>query len=360
MNVDGVRPWPMRLLVAGVVLYVAGVIVVLVQLRSYEIATLTAFGAYVAVGGLIVVRRPGNLIGLALVAYGSIWSMLSAGLVTAEALDEAGRIDAAAWVTLFSLLPSVPSTWLIAVIWLSFPDGRTSTPLDRTLVRWSGMAAAALTVAAFFGTPQALPETKAYPHPFVDDSVAQVVYDVVGLGTLLIFFFVYVAAARLVITKRHGDPIERRQAGWIAVGVTLNITILLGNVSIAPLGTEDRAFLLIDAIAIVLIPLAVGVAIMRYRLYEIDRIISRSVTYGSLAVFIGGVYIAIVVGLGRLVGGDAGFGLSIVATVLVALAFQPVRRRVANWANRLVYGERATPHETLVRFSHRSSELSDD
>ena len=109
-----------------------------------------------------------------------------------------------------------------------------------------------------------------------------------------------------------------------------------------------------------LIPLAVGVAIMRYRLYEIDRIISRSVTYGGLAVFIGGVYIAIVVGLGQLFGGDTGFGLSIVATVVVALAFQPVRRNVSKWANRLVYGERATPHEILVRFSHRSSELSDE
>ena len=360
MNVDGLRTWPMRLLVVGVALYVTGVIVVLVQSRSYEIATLIAFGAYVAVGGLIVVRRPGNLIGLALVAYGSVWSMISAGLVTAEALDEAGRIDAAAWVTLVVAVLSVPTIWLIAAIWLLFPDGQASTPTDRKLLRWSAAFAAILTIAAFFAAPQALPETKRYPHPFVDDSVAQTIYDLVGAGTLLIFFFGYIVAARLVVRQRHGDPIERRQAGWIAVAVSLNITILIGNVSIAPLGTEDRAFLLIDAFGIVLIPLAVGIAIMRYRLYEIDRIISRSVTYGALVVFIGGVYVAIVVGLGQLFHGDAGFGLSIVATVLVALAFQPVRRKVSTWANRLVYGDRATPHEILVRFSHRSSELSDE
>ena len=133
----------------------------------------------------------------------------------------------------------------------------------------------------------------------------------------------------------------------------------LDRIAIAPLGTEDRSFLLIDSVGIVLIPLAVGVAIMRYRLYEIDRIISRSVTYGLLAVFIGGVYVAIVVGLGALLGGDTGFGLSIAATALVAIAFQPMRRSVERWANRLVYGERATPHEILVQFSHRSSELSD-
>jgi len=360
MNPDGVRTWPMRLLVVGVAMYVTGVIVVLVQSRSYEIATLTAFGAYVAVGGLIAVRRPGNLIGLALVAYGSLWSMNSAGIVTARTLDEAGHIDAASWVTLVVSVLGAPTIWLIAAIWLLFPDGRTSTPLDRMLLRGSGLVAMALTVTAFFGTPQALPESKAYPHPFVDDSVAQKFFDVGIGGGVALFCFGYVAAARLVIRKRHGDPIERRQAGWIAVAVFLNITILLGNVAIAPLGTEDSSFLLIDAVAIVLIPLAVGVAIMRYRLYEIDRIISRSMTYGALVVFIGGVYIAIVVGLGQLFGGDAGFGLSIAATVLVAIAFQPVRRKVSKWANRLVYGERATPHEILVRFSHRSSELSDE
>jgi signal transduction histidine kinase len=350
----------MRLLVLGVVSYLTGAIVVLVQLRSYEIAPLIAFGACVAVGGLIVVRRPGNLIGLTLLGYGSIWSLLSAGIVTAEALDQAGRVDAAAWVTLAVAVSSVPTIWLIAAVWLLFPDGRASTPLDRKLLRWSGVAAAALTIASIFGTPQALPESKAYSHPFVDDSVAQTILDILGVGSLGLFIFGYVVAVRLVIRKRHGDPIERRQAGWIAVAVALNITILLGNVSIAPLGTEDRAFFLIDAVAIVLIPLAVGVAIFRYRLYEIDRILSRSVTYSALVVFIGGVYVAIVVGLGQLFDGDAGFGLSIVATVVVAIAFQPVRRTVSKWANRLVYGERATPHEILVRFSHRSSELSDE
>ncbi len=87
--------------------------------------------------------------------------------------------------------------------------------------------------------------------------------------------------------------------------------------------------------------------------------LSRALIFGALAGFIAGVYIAIVVGVGSLVGGD-GFGLSIVASVLVAMAFQPVRRRIQRWANRLVYGERSTPHEILVRFSRRSAELSDE
>ena len=348
-----------RLFYAGVALFVVFSIATLVQSRAYEIPILIANGTYVAVGGLVVLRRPGNIIGLALVAYGVIWAMITAAIVTAETLDEAGRLDAAAWMTMLSVLPGAFGIWLIGATWLLFPDGRTHTPGDRKLLWGSGLYAAFLTVIGLFGTPQSLPETKPYPHPFVDDEVAQAIFDVGSALFGLLFFFALFVAGRLIRRMRHGDPTERRQVLWIAVAVILYVVILMFNVAVAPLGTEDRAFWLIDSIAIVLIPLGIAVAIFRHRLYDIDTIVSRSVTFGTLALFIGGVYVAIVVGIGELLGGDSGFGLSIVASVLVAMAFQPVRRRVERWANRLVYGERATPYEVLVRFSRRSAELSD-
>ncbi|HSJ71626.1 MAG TPA: ATP-binding protein, partial [Acidimicrobiia bacterium] len=97
-------------------------------------------------------------------------------------------------------------------------------------------------------------------------------------------------------------------------------------------------------------------------LYDIDVIISRSITFGVLAVFIASVYVAIVVGIGRLLDQADGssIGLSVAATAVVALAFQPVRGRVERWANRLVYGKRATPYEVLAGFSHRAVEESDE
>ncbi len=366
MSENRSSPRSVRLLVVGVVVYAAAVAVVIVQSRRLEFAnlvelgTLAAFGTYMLVGGLIVMRR-GNAVGLLLVAYGSLWSVGRAGLVTAESLDEAGRSGAAGWAALIGMVAITgPGSWLIAATWLVFPDGRPRTNTDRRLLIGSGVVAGLSTLVSVFATPQVLPESDAYPHPFVGEDVAQFFYVVINVVFALFFFFAIFVAARLVVRMRDGDPIERQQVGWIAVAVIGNVMILLANAAIAPLGTDDNSFLLIDSVAVVLIPLAVGIAIMRYRLYEIDRIISRSVTYGLLAVFIGGVYVAIVVGLGALLGGDTGFGLSIAATALVAIAFQPVRRRVAQWANRIVYGERATPHEILVRFSHRSSELSDD
>ena len=103
----------------------------------------------------------------------------------------------------------------------------------------------------------------------------------------------------------------------------------------------------------VLLPAAIGLAVMRHGLYDIDVFISRSIVYGSLAVFITAVYVGIAVGIGTLVGsgGKPNLGLSILATAIVAVGFQPVRERVQSIANRLVYGKRATPYEVLSQFS---------
>ncbi len=349
-----------RLYTAGVVVFVALAFITLVQHHTYEIPRLLSSGAYIAVGGLIVTRRPGNLIGLALAIYGVIGSLGTAAIISAETLDESGMLEAAAWATIFAAMTFPFQLGVQTATWLVFPDGRPSQPNDLRLLRWVIIHSSAIAALSMFGSAQALPETKRYDHPFLDEDIASVAYALQNGGFVLLFFFGIFVAVRLIRRMRHGDPVERRQVLWIASAVILNITILIGNAWIQPLGTEDRAFWLIDSVAIGLIPLGIGVAIFRYRLYDIDTIISRSVTFGALAAFIGGVYIAIVVGVGELLGGDTSFGLSIVASVLVAMAFQPMRRRVERWANRLVYGERATPHEVLVRFSRRSAELSDE
>jgi signal transduction histidine kinase len=103
------------------------------------------------------------------------------------------------------------------------------------------------------------------------------------------------------------------------------------------------------------VPVATGVAILRYRLYDIDVVINKTVVLGALAAFISLVYVAIVVGIGAALGrgNQADPLLSILATAVVAVAFQPVRDRVQRFANRLVYGERATPYEVMTDFSHR-------
>src|ERR1700694_5724414 len=108
----------------------------------------------------------------------------------------------------------------------------------------------------------------------------------------------------------------------------------------------------------VLVPVTIGLAVMKYGLYDIDIFISRTIVYGSLAVLITTVFVGIAVGIGTLVGsgGKPNLGLSILATAIVAVGFQPVRERLQKVANRLVYGKRATPYEVLSEFSGRVAE----
>ncbi|MDQ3708027.1 MAG: sensor histidine kinase, partial [Actinomycetota bacterium] len=111
---------------------------------------------------------------------------------------------------------------------------------------------------------------------------------------------------------------------------------------------------------LVIIPAAITVAVLRYRLYDIDLVINKTVVFVVLGAFITGVYAVIVVGVGRLLPIGAGnLGLAIAATAVVAVAFEPVRVRVQHWANRLVYGQRATPYEALAAMTAKISASAD-
>jgi signal transduction histidine kinase len=116
----------------------------------------------------------------------------------------------------------------------------------------------------------------------------------------------------------------------------------------------DDVFWLVTTFLFTLgLPVAVGIAILRYRLFDIDVVINKTFVFGGLAAFITIVYVAIVVGIGQLVGETGNTALSILATAIVAVTFQPVRTRMQRLANRLVYGKRATPYEVLSEFSER-------
>ena len=149
---------------------------------------------------------------------------------------------------------------------------------------------------------------------------------------------------------------ERQQLKWIAYAVTLTA---VGYIPLTFLPDSTVTGLADIAIGFgILVPIAAGIAIFKYRLYDIDIVISRTLVYGSLAVFITAVYVGIAVGIGTLVGsgGKPNLALSILATAIVAVGFQPVRERLQRVANRLVYGKRATPYEVLSEFSGRVAE----
>jgi signal transduction histidine kinase len=192
------------------------------------------------------------------------------------------------------------------------------------------------------------------------DSVVGSIFGSLGVlwipGLLLV---IVAASAPLVRMRRsHGD--ERQQLKWIAYAVIVSAAVVV----VTSIGEAFApAFPDLSDLAITLgfgcaLPVAAGIAIFKHRLYDIDLVISRTLVYGSLAVFISAVYVGIAVGLGSVIGGGGkpNLALSIVATAIVAVGFQPVRERLQRVANRLVYGKRATPYEVLSQFSERVAE----
>jgi len=171
-----------------------------------------------------------------------------------------------------------------------------------------------------------------------------------GLASLPLLAIV---VAALVTRFRRGDPDVRQQVKWLAFA----LAVMLAAQLLGPLrdtGNGGPLVIASDAVSaavpLVVVPAVVTLAILKYRLYQIDVIINKAVKYGLLSATLIAVYAAIVVGIGTLAG-YVGGPLLTVAAVAIAVLFQPVRNRAQLLANRLVYGRRATPYQVLADFA---------
>jgi|FLYL01.1.fsa_nt_gi signal transduction histidine kinase len=167
----------------------------------------------------------------------------------------------------------------------------------------------------------------------------------------------------LIVRYRSSRGEERLQIKWLAFSAGLVIvTFVLMFVSSG--GAAATRFFwqeMAVAVAFASVPLAVGVAVLRYRLYDIDSVLSRAITTALVGAFITATYATVVVGLGSLFGsGDGELLLPIVGTAVVAVAFEPVRLGAVRWANRLVFGQTVTPYEVLSEVIGRLSHAEDD
>jgi hypothetical protein len=161
-----------------------------------------------------------------------------------------------------------------------------------------------------------------------------------------------VAAGSLVIRFRRARGVERQQLRWVALAAGL---VALGAaVALAGLAAGTSALLgsVATQFCVAVLPVAIGAAILRYRLYDLDRIISRALAYGLLTVLLGGGYAMVVLGLGQLLGRRSSLVVA-AATLLVAALFQPVRRRVQDLVDRRFDRRRYDAAQTIAAFSAR-------
>ncbi|MBA3551840.1 MAG: hypothetical protein H0W27_03070 [Actinobacteria bacterium] len=318
-----------------------------------EYVQLLSFATFATVGALVASRHPSNAIGwifcalglgLALVGFADTYSAIA--LVTRSRSLPAGVY--VAWFYDWSWLPLFLASVTLPL--LLFPDGKLPSRRWRPVgwIVWGVIALGWIPLALLPGRFQERPAT----NPFGVES------ELVTLGSQAVFLLFPVlliaSMAALVFRFRRSRGEERQQLKWFTYAAAL-----LTLTGVASIALDSFAGILVPesvfAILVAFLAVAVGIAMFKYRLYDIDIVISKTVVYGLLAAFITAVYVAIVVGVGRLLGsgGEPDLGLSIAATAIVALAFQPVRARVQHLANRLVYGKRATPYEVLVAFGER-------
>jgi hypothetical protein len=325
-------------------------------------------------GALIVARQPGNRIG---------WSFVAAGLglglqafATQYAiyalLTEPGSVPGAAWLAWISTWLTIPAIFsAFAALLLLFPTGRLLSPRWRP-VAWMVVGwIVGVAVGNFIYPPDPYLGVEAPVR--LNEAAGQIMNTIGGLAWLLATLALPAAAASLVVRFRRSRGQERQQLKWLAYAAAMLGVGVLGREWVAileqlgwvrPPSTRPVAAVLggVAILGVTALPVTAGLAILKYRLYEIDRIISRTLVYGLLTALLAAVYASLVLSIGQLSGGigtEPPSGAVAGATLAVAALFQPARRRIQQVVDRRFNRRKYNAAQTIQAFSTRLREQVD-
>ncbi|MDQ6714366.1 MAG: sensor histidine kinase, partial [Candidatus Dormibacteraeota bacterium] len=321
--------------------------------------------AFLSVGSMIARRQPRNPIGwlFCVMALGFAGAPLAQEYAVRGLGIALGSLPAADWVGYASgSLLSLGFTPII-LVFLLFPNGRPLSPRWRVVV-WAtcisfalNNLAGALEPNAYTGNadrflkngfkilnPLGVPALKG----------ALTIASTVSGVTLLACAFAGLAA--VILRLRRAEGVERQQVRWLAYTAAAAVLFVPFMPLSVALHHQIFGFLFwfgVVAIPALGIPVASGIAILKYRLYDLDVVVKKTVVLGALVAVGTFVYLAVVVGIGAAIGQKSNAALTLAAAAIVAIVFQPLRVRARRLADRLVYGKRATPYEVLSEFSER-------
>jgi two-component system NarL family sensor kinase len=337
--------------------------------------------AYPAVGALIASRLPANPIGWIFCGLGLVYALqrftrayADYALLASFGLPWGGL---AAWFSTWVGLAANPT--LGVFLMLLFPGGRLPSRRWRVL-RWATIVGAVMTALGFAFMPGELLTHRYVNNPFeIVGVVGNVLttYELFGasrlLGMTLLLASLLAALLSVVLRMRRARGDERQQLKWFLFAAA-PLTVLGGlgglDVMVAYATTDFMSVfpqpvymlhsldLLLPIVyaevsASLLVPICTYVAILRYNLYDIDVVINRTLAYSALTASVVGIYVLAVGGLGALFQAQGNLGISLVATGLVAILFQPLRGKLQRGVNRLMYGERDDPYAVISRLGRR-------
>lgn len=313
---------------------------------------------FAAVGYLVATRHRSNPIGWLLLTFAFFSGMQAFGAeyATLSLARHEGTwplTKPAAWAQNWIWVPMVAI--VVIAIPVLFPDGKLPSRRWRFLVALApiGTVLFSLSIAL---TPGPMDSVPGLDNPLAASKSAADTLTIVG--GLPYMASVVAAVIALVVRVRRSTGIEREQMRWIAfaasfaaVGLVAALVMVLLKVDETHLAWKILGYEIVASVAGIVA--AAGMAIVTKRLYNIDVVINKTVAFVVMAGFISLVYVAVVAGIGAAVGGRSNVGLSILGTAIVAVAFQPVLHRANRFANRIVFGKRASPYEALSAFGDR-------
>jgi hypothetical protein len=311
--------------------------------------------AFGSVGAVLGTRRPENAIAWLFLLTALAWAIAFAGGEYAFAAlyaEDSSLPAGETLVWLSSWTPVVGYAIPVALVFLLFPDGRPPSRRWKPIM-WLAAVGAALAPASLAIVPGPLSEPfEEIQNPYGLEGHGMLVNVVEGLGWPLVIAAPVAGLAALVVRLRRARGDEREQVKWVlGAFVLLAALFVVASTLFGRFGGVE----LILAAGIVGVPVATAIGILKYRLYDIDLIIRRTLVYGVLSALLAGLYFVIVLGLQQVFSSFAGGSdLAIaISTLAVAALFQPVRRRIQGTVDRRFYRRRYDAQRTLEAFSAR-------
>ncbi len=327
--------------------------------RALEVIAAMAYLAAAVVGALILSRHRHHPVGwvfalgaMALAFAGFASEYAAYTLVGPGSALPAGR--AVAWLGAWMWWTGFGAT--VTFLFLLFPDGRPPSRAWHPVVVVATINLVLLAAGHAFAPGALHREYAITVNPMGVDAVGGLFTGLRSAGWILVTANLLVAVTALVTRLRRSRGDQRQQLKWLAyAGSLIALAIPAWALTSGSGAAPPIPVQLVEGLAFMSVPIAAGVAILRYRLYDIDLVINKTLVFGALAAFITAVYAVLIAGVGLVAQTVGTLPVSIAATAIVVIGFQPVRDRFQVLANQIVFGQRVTPYEAVTQFSERMS-----
>lgn len=320
--------------------------------RAADAVVVTAF---VLAGAVVLAHRPGHRVGLLLWVGGLLWGIGSLPLELAAArLVQDPDSPTLALVAVLGLAVR-GAGWILVVVLLAllFPDGHLPSRRWRWALRLAVAALAAFGTAVLFAPVPLDYRLGAVRNPIGVPQTWRLAADLLAIGGLaLVVLSAAVGLVAVVQRWRHGDVLLRQQVGSLALAAAL--TLAVGLVIVTDLSRTAGAF----SLAVAGIPVAVGVAVLQHRLYDVQLAVQRTLVHVLLTALVVAMYVLVVGGLGAMLRAGGEGWLPLLAAGVVAVVFQPLRQVVQRGVNRLVYGAWDEPADVVTRLGDRLADAA--